>query len=250
MKQGDPDRSVRLLWEPPVEATRGPKASLSLARVVEAAMKVADTEGLDALTMRRVAETLGFTTMSLYRHVPGKDELLDLMLDAVWGETEPTPRAPWREGLEFYARQVWGMYLAHPWVVHLAATRRMPGPQAMTRVDAALAVVFELGLRPEEMQALVTTVGQFVDGVGRSMAERVRTERETGVSEEAWWSSRDALWAHFTPDRLPMMTHIWNAGGYEQPLDEFEFGLARVLDGISVFIESEERPVVRRETCL
>jgi AcrR family transcriptional regulator len=249
VKQSDRDRAVRLLWEPPAEATRGPKAALSRSRVVEAAMKLADAEGLDALTMRRVAETLGSTAMSLYRHVPGKDELLDLMFDTAWGETRPTPKVPWRDGLEFFARQLWGMYRAHPWVVQLGATRRMPGPEAMTRADAALAVVADLGLLAEEMQAVVTTVGQFVDGVARSMAERVRVERETGVSEEAWWSGMDSLWEQFTPDRLPMMTHIWNAGGYERPLDEFEFGLARVLDGLAVFIESEERPLVRRETC-
>ena len=123
MKQGDRDRSVRLLWEPPVEPTRGPKAALSLSRVVEAAIKVADAEGLDALTMRRVAETLGFTTMSLYRHVPGKDELLDLMVDAVWGETEPPRGRPGGQGLEFFARQMWAMYRAHPWI---AAARGDP----------------------------------------------------------------------------------------------------------------------------
>jgi hypothetical protein len=100
------------------------------------------------------------------------------------------------------------------------------------------------------MVAIVTAVGHFVDGVGRTMADRVKAERETGVSEEAWWEGYDSLWAHFTPDRLPWMTHVWNAGGYHEPLDEFEFGLARVLDGIAVFVESEDRPVVRRETCL
>ena len=246
----DRDRSIRLLWEPPAEATRGPKAALSQSRVVEAAVKVADAEGIDALTMRRVAETLGNTAMSLYRHVPGKSELLDLMVDAVWGETERTPAGPWREGLEFFARQMWAMYRAHPWMLQLATSRRMPGPHAMTRQDAAYAVVSELGLSAEEIVAVVTTVIQFVDGVGRTMADRVQAERETGVSEEDWWSGREELWEHFTPERLPMMTHIWNSGGFERPLDEFEFGLARLLDGLAVFIEAEERPLVRRETCL
>ncbi|SDH04107.1 transcriptional regulator, TetR family [Lentzea fradiae] len=245
----DRDRSVRLLWEPPAEATRGPRAALSQARVVEAAIKVADAEGVDALTMRRVAETLGNTAMSLYRHVPGKSELLDLMVDAVWGETEHTPRGPWREGLEFFARQMWAMYRAHPWMLQLTTSRRMPGPQAMTRQDAAFAVVSGLGLSAEEIVAVVTTVSQFVDGVGRTMADRVQAERETGVSEDEWWNGREALWRHFTPERLPMTTRIWHAGGYERPLDEFEFGLARVLDGLRVFIEAEERTLVRKETC-
>ncbi|MET8759184.1 TetR/AcrR family transcriptional regulator [Lentzea sp. NPDC004782] len=250
MKQDDRNRSVRLLWETPAEPTRGPKAALSKARVVEAAIKVADGEGVGALTMRRVAETLGFTTMSLYRHVPGKSELLDLMVDAVWGETEYTPKGPWREGLEFYARQMWSMFRAHPWLLQLTNARRMPGPNAMTRLDAAFAVVSELGLEPEEIVAVVTTVSQFVAGVGRTMADRVLAERETGVSEEDWWSDLDGLWEHFTPQRVPVMAHIWNTGGYERPLDEFEFGLARVLDGLAVFIEAEDRPLVRRETCL
>lgn len=250
MKQSDRDRSIRLLWEPPAEPTRGPKAALSQSRVVEAAIKVADADGIDALTMRRVAETLGATAMSLYRHVPGKSELLDLMVDAVWGETDPAPAGPWREGLEFFARQMWAMYRAHPWMLQLTTSRRMPGPQAMTRTDAAFAVVSELGLRSEEIVAVVTTVAQFVDGVGRTMADRVQAERESGVSEEDWWNGREALWEHFTPERLPMMTHIWNSGGFESPLDEFEFGLARVLDGLAAFIEAEERPLVRRETCL
>lgn len=250
VKQTDRDRSVRLLWEPPAEPTRGPKAALSQSRVVEAAVKVADAEGIDALTMRRVAETLGFTTMSLYRHVPGKSELLDLMVDAVWGEAELAPLGPWRAGLEFYGRQLWAIYSAHPWMLQSTDSRRTPGPHAMASFDAALAVVSELGLEPAEMVAVVTAVGHFVDGVGRTMADRVRAERETGVSEEAWWDGQDSLWAHFTPDRLPMMTHVWNSGGFEQPLDDFEFGLARVLDGLAVFIESEDRQLVRRSTCL
>ncbi|MDX8028753.1 TetR/AcrR family transcriptional regulator [Lentzea sp. BCCO 10_0856] len=248
--KSDRNRSVRLLWEPPAEPTRGPKAALSQSRVVEAAIKVADAEGVDALTMRRVAETLGFTTMSLYRHVPGKSELLDLMVDAVWGETESTPKGPWRDGLDFFARQMWAMYRAHPWMLQLTTSRRMPGPHAMTRQDAAYVAVSELGLRSEEIVAVVTAVAQFVDGVGRTMADRVQAERETGVSEEDWWNGRESLWEHFTPDRLPMMTHIWNTGGFERLLDEFEFGLARVLDGLAVFIEAEERPQVRRGTCL
>ncbi|WP_394617856.1 TetR/AcrR family transcriptional regulator [Lentzea sp. JNUCC 0626] len=248
--KSDRDRSVRLLWEPPAEATRGPKAALSQSRVVEAAIKVADADGIDALTMRRVAETLGSTAMALYRHVPGKSELLDLMVDAVWGETEHTPEGEWRAGLEFFARQMWEMYRAHPWMLQLTTSRRVPGPQSMTRNDAAYAAVSRLGLASEEMVAVVTTVAQFVDGVGRTMADRIQSERETGISEEDWWNGREELWEQFTPERLPMMNHIWNTGGFHRLLPEFEFGLARVLDGLAVFIESEDRPLVRPQTCL
>jgi AcrR family transcriptional regulator len=248
VKQEDPERGVRLLWDAPSEPSRGPKPALSLARVVAAGIEVADTEGLDALTMRRVAEHLGFTTMSLYRYVPGKAELLDLMLDAAAGEMELTS-GPWRQGLEFYARQSWDVYRAHPWTVRLSGTRRTPGPKTLATFEAALAVVSELGLSGAEMSAVVTLVGQYVDGVARKMAERVQAERDTGVSEEVWWSKRAAVWENLTPDRFPMMTHVFLSGGFENPLDEFEFGLARVLDGIASFIEAEDRPVMPLSTC-
>lgn len=248
MKQEDPERAIRMLWEAPAEPSRGPKPALSLPRVVAAGIEVADADGLDALTMRRVAERLGFTTMSLYRYVPGKSELLDLMLDTVSGEVRPTHGA-WREGLEFYARQVWAMYRAHPWAAELSGTRRTPGPRAMERFDAALAVVSDVGLSAAEMLAVVSAVSYYVDSVARRLAERVRAERETGLSEEAWWSKRGSVWEYFTPDRFPMMTHIYLSGGFEAPLDEFEFGLARVLDGVAVFIEAEDRPRSPLSTC-
>ena len=82
---GDLSRSLELLWGTREPATRGPKAELSLERIVDAAVALADREGLGALSMRRVATELGVGTMSLYRHVPGKGELLDLMLDRVGG---------------------------------------------------------------------------------------------------------------------------------------------------------------------
>ena len=119
----------------------------------------------------------------------------------------------------------------------------------MKTYDAALAVVSDLGLTGAEMAAVVTLVGQYVDGVARKMAERVQAERDTGVSEEMWWSKRATVWENVTPDRFPMMTHVYLTGGFDSPLDEFEFGLARVLDGIAAFIEAEERPKSPLSTC-
>jgi AcrR family transcriptional regulator len=248
VKQEDPERSIRLLWETPAEPSRGPKPGLSLDRIVAAGIAVADAEGLGALTMRRVAEQLGFTTMSLYRYVPGKAELLDLMLDAVHDELE-LPKGDWRAALESMAREQWKLYRAHPWAAALGGTRRMPGPRTMANLDASLAVVADLGLTGAEMVSVVTLVGQYVESAARRMADRAAAERETGVSEEVWWSKRGALWEHFTPDRFPMMTHVYLSGGFDHPLDEFEFGLRSVLDGIAAFIESEDRERVPLSTC-
>ena len=83
---GDRARTMELLWGVQKKPSRGPKPSMSVGRIVRAAIEIADAEGLGALSMGRVAEELGFTTMSLYRYVPGKAELIDVMLDSVMGE--------------------------------------------------------------------------------------------------------------------------------------------------------------------
>jgi AcrR family transcriptional regulator len=91
---GDPKRTMALLWGIGKKPTRGPKPGLSVGRIVSAAVEVADAEGLGALSMRRVADRLGIGTMSLYTYVPGKAELIDVMLDTVLGET-PASWATW-----------------------------------------------------------------------------------------------------------------------------------------------------------
>ncbi|GLZ34141.1 TetR family transcriptional regulator [Lentzea sp. NBRC 105346] len=248
MKQEDPERGIRLLWDAQAEPTRGPKPALSLDRVVAAGIEVADTEGLGALTMRRVAEVLGFTTMSLYRYVPGKSELLDLMVDTVIGEAE-LAEGGWRDGLERYARGMWAVFRRHPWVSQLTGTRRTPGPRTIESMEAALAVLANIGLTAAEMNAVFLTVGYFVDSVARRLADRRDAERESGETEDSWWASRTTVFEHFTPDRFPMMNHVYLSGGFDKPLDEFEFGLARVLDGIAVFIEAEDRPHIPLANC-
>src|SRR6266849_10257810 len=100
---------------------KGPKPALSLARIVDAAVRVADAEGLGAVSMGRVAAELGAAPMSLYRHVSAKEELLRLMVDAAWGDSpgQPAPGEGWRAGL---ARWAWAMHAAarrHPWVVRI-----------------------------------------------------------------------------------------------------------------------------------
>src|SRR5687768_1469122 len=112
---GDPKRSIELLWGLQERKRRGPRPRLQVADIVRAAITIADGEGLGALSMRRVADVLGVATMSLYSYVPGKAELLDLMLDTVFGETPRPPIADWRGGLAAIARSNWDLYHRHPW---------------------------------------------------------------------------------------------------------------------------------------
>src|SRR3954452_6339712 len=147
---GDPARSMALLWRAPASSAPrpGPKPSLDVDRIVSAAVEIADAEGLAAVSMRRVAADLGTAAMTLYGHVPGKGELVDLMLDAVLGELYPDrpPAGNWRTRLEGVARGNWDLFLRHPWAVHLATGRPPLGPHLMRKYDVELRAVDGLGL--------------------------------------------------------------------------------------------------------
>ncbi|MFI6295588.1 TetR/AcrR family transcriptional regulator C-terminal domain-containing protein [Nonomuraea sp. NPDC050790] len=238
----DPERSTRLLW-----GAQG-RGGLNLERIVRAGIELADAEGLAAVSMRRVAERLGYTTMSLYRHVPGKAELVDLMRDAVMGdEPDLGPPRGWRADTEAWARAGLEFYRRHPWLLESAGVRHVPGPNSVASYERALAVIAPTGLAPAQVAAVVELVGAFVESAARQVVETARIERRTGVGHDEWWGARDSLYEHL--DRYPTLTRIYEQGGYDAPLDPFEFGLQRVLDGIEVLIRDELRDETRCPVC-
>src|SRR4051812_17689062 len=120
---GDPKRSLELLWRTHEPPARGPKQRLDIDQIVRAAIEVADADGLQALSMRKVAERLNVGTMSLYTYVPGKNELIDLMFDlAVAGPNEGI-EGTWRERLEQIAHESWWRYHRHPWLLEITMVR-------------------------------------------------------------------------------------------------------------------------------
>ncbi|WP_069163359.1 TetR/AcrR family transcriptional regulator [Nocardia altamirensis] len=241
--QADPERAIELLWG----AREPDRPGLSLGRIVAAAIEVADAEGLRALSMRKVAERFGTTTMSLYRYVPGRAELVELMRDAVYGEAplEPADGLDWRAGLERWARRVWEIYQRHPWLVDSTGSRRLPGPNIMAGYDHALDVAARGGLAPAQVFAVVNLVGGFVESVARQAGETADVQRRTGISHERWWSERESLFERL--DVYPALARLWESGGMDEPLDPFEFGLQRTLDGVQVLVESRDRDVMRDE---
>ena len=244
--RSNPKRSLELLWRIELKPTRGPKPGLTVDRIVEAAIEVADAEGLKALSMRRVADHLGVGTMSLYRYVPAKAELLDLMIDAVDGEL-PTPEGSvdgWRSKLEFFARESWAGYHRHPWVLHIAAMDARPplGPNILASFEAMLEAVAGIGLAGSEMVAVIKLVQGYVQGAARSAVEAIQVVQDTGVTEGQWWSERSQFWEEiFDVESFPTMTAVWEAGGFEEPEDDFEFGLQRVLDGVETLVNERQR---------
>jgi AcrR family transcriptional regulator len=240
--RGDPIRSLSLLWRTPDQPDkpgRGPKPALTVDRIVQTAIAVADAEGLTAVSMRRVATELGAGAMSLYRYVPSKAELLDLMLDTVLAEraTPDLTSGDWRANLERIAREDWAHFHRHPWVLQVAKGRPLLGPNEIAAFETVLVSIKDIGLSEREMVATVTLLGEYVEGAARVHVETARAAKETGVSDEQWWSDRTWFWEKlFDPARFPTIAAIYATGAFDDPLDPFEFGLQRVLDGIEATV--------------
>lgn len=243
---GDPARSLALLWRPRDNANRRGRGDLTIDRIVHAAIEVADAEGLPGLSMRRIAERLDVGTMSLYTHLPGKAELLDLMLDTVYADTtapDPTP-GHWRDRVEQIARDAWARYHRHPWMLQIGTSRPVLGPNAMARYEHELRAVDGIGLTDIEMDSVVNLVAGHVASAARQALDAAQVEQRTGMTDEQWWSARapllDALTeGHHYPTAARVGTAVGEAhGSAVDPAHAFEFGLHRLLDGIEALIRS------------
>ncbi|APU15736.1 TetR/AcrR family transcriptional regulator C-terminal domain-containing protein [Actinoalloteichus fjordicus] len=237
--QAVPGAGTVVLGRPPRtpaadSAPRDPDAVLSRETIIATAMGVADAEGLTALSMRRVATELGVSTMALYRHVEGKDDLIRLITDRAFTEVPlPEPPSDWRRGLEISARRDWRMYQRHPWAAGSVSVPRpllTPGGLAHTEW---LMQVLDAG-RPDRrrvaMQAIVVLTA-FVVGMANWLGSELDEEQETGVSNCQWWDDRDSELSELeATGRFPLLF-----GTVEPPDLEaaFEFGLARLLDGLA-----------------
>jgi AcrR family transcriptional regulator len=241
---GDPARSLALLWRTTERGTRRGRTDLTVDRIVRAAIDLADTHGLATLTMRRVAEHLGVGTMSLYTHIPGKGELLDVMLDTVYAETThpPHPTPHWRQGLEHIARDNLALYLRHPWLLQVATTRPPLGPHLIAKYDHELRVLDGIGLTDHEMDATLTLVLGFVHGCARGAVDAAQATQHTGLTDQQWWHAHAPyLDRALDSTRYPLATRVGTTVGetHQGPTDPahaFTFGLHRILDGIDTLI--------------
>ena len=235
--------SVAAAWGVRERPHRGPKPALSLGRIVTAAVAVADAEGLDAVSMGRVAAELGTAPMSLYRHVSAKEELLTLMVDAAWGEAPDAATAPagdWRAGL---SRWAWAMRHGarrHPWVVRIPLNGLPIMPNEVAWFENALACLAGTGLSEARKASVIMLLAGYVRNLATTEADILAAVRASGLSPGQWMASYPRMLAQLAdPQRFPALTAFIAAGVFEAddgPDDEFIFGLGRILDGVAVFI--------------
>lgn len=231
-----------LQWRSRERPARGPKRGLTLDQIVSAAIAIADADGLDALSMRRVARELRVGTMSLYRYVPGKAELLELMLDAVSDASKEIAQSEgkdWRGVLEMVARGARDRYLAHPWLLGVNWSRPVLGPRGLAGIEFVIAWLDGLGLSDQERVAVVLTVDSFVTGLARHRLQHAAVIELTGLSDEEFWNRH-----------LPVLERVMCSGDYPAMAalredafsmgwdDNFEWGLQRLLDGIEALVNS------------
>ncbi|MFD5316001.1 TetR/AcrR family transcriptional regulator [Streptomyces sp. NPDC127098] len=239
--RGDISRSLELMWRGRERSTRGPKPGLTLERIVEAAVELADRDGIAALSMRNVAAALGVGTMSLYRYVPGKSELLDLMLDHVEAPGDDLAEwrgREWRATLEFIGRNTYQLYLRHPWLLQVNRARPLLGPNALTNFEFALSALDDLGLTSREKIGLITTLDAYVSGLARQHVLTAQANEDAELSQEEFWAAQGpvmelALASGAYPRVFALEDDTFTQESVEYGLD---FGLALLLDGFAAFV--------------
>lgn len=227
-----------LLWGTNRPKTKGPKPNLHVTRIVAEAVRIADSEGIAALSMNSLARKLGVGTMSLYRHVPGKDELITLMIDTAIGVPPDAATAPgrnWRQSMRRWAAMTLEIFDRHPWLLPLIASPRRMGPNELAWGEIALKAAHDGGARPNQLYPIVMLINSFVRGFAQMSAQP--GQGGPGMDFEAVARSGNL-------DRYPMLLVALGVSEGEpewdgRPEGMFEFGLERVLDGIELHLKAK-----------
>ncbi|MGW6276469.1 TetR/AcrR family transcriptional regulator [Kribbella sp. NPDC055071] len=223
---------TELLWNQGSPRSRGPKPAVTLTAIAEAAIRIADAEGLDAVSMQRIAGELPVTKMALYRYVPGKTELVAVMSDLAMGLPPEHPALPWRDALRAWAMDLYEGFTRHPWLLQSTIGRRLFGPNELAWWDRGVAALAGTGLEGHEQLDSILVVSSHV----RNLAHQSITfpGHTVGLTEEEVGRSLGAILST-EADRFPhlAMALQTSAGGEEQGL---EFGLDRIFDGLELLI--------------
>ncbi|MFF3247680.1 TetR/AcrR family transcriptional regulator [Streptomyces sp. NPDC002870] len=234
--------SIEAAWGLRERPSKGPKPGLRLDRIVEAAVGVAASEGLAAVSMGRVAKELGVSTMSLYRYVAAKDELYILMQEAVIGlpPAPPDPGTGWREGLAAWAWAQREVFHRNLWVLRIPVSGPPATPNSVAWWERGLAALEETGLSEGEKISMILLVSGFVRSEALLTADLgAAIEASGGSPEEVMRQYATTLKRLADPARYPAVARMLESEVMSEPDEpdfEFGFGLDRVLDGIEVLI--------------
>lgn len=238
----EPDPVLPLLWRDPAAlppVRRGPKQKVFLDDVLDVGIEVADADGLGTLSMRGLARRIGLAAMSLYTYVPGRDELIVLMVDHVLGRSDrPAHADNGRRRLEVVAECAYAGYVAHPWLLEVDGLRAWLGPHAAERYEWQLTAVQGLGLTDVEMDQAVALLDGIAATAARARHAVLAAERRSGQTELEWWQANAAALGEAMGGRkFPLASRVGQAAGelYHAATDpdrQFRFALDRVVVGL------------------
>ena len=214
----------------PPAKTRGKRPPLSRERVVAAGVELADAEGAEALSMRKLAQSLGVEAMSLYHHVANKDELLDGMVDVVFAEVHlPVAEGPWQAEVRARCTSMHEVLLRHPWAVGRLNSRRTPGMATLLHHDAVIGCLRAGGFSVRAAASAFATLDAYVYGfVLQELALPVELDEQPGdLAEEILGNLPEGALPHLTEMAMAYITREDYAFA-----NEFEPGLDLILDGL------------------
>ncbi len=233
-------RGIALAWGVAANPQRGPKREMSVEQIVEAAVEIADAEGLGAVSMAAVASRLGYTPMSLYRYVTAKDDLILLMQEEATGLPSEAARTAgdWRETLTALYREQVQLYLQHPWVLEVPISGSPATPNSAAWMDAGLAALDGTPLTHDERLSVLLLVTGAARWTGLILAGYERRQRSSGEAPDDITQNEDALYrALITEDAYPYLRAAIDAGVFLDESDPFVFGLERSLDGVQAYMD-------------
>jgi len=230
-----------LLWGRRERGRTGPKPGLTVDAIVDAAIHVADAEGLDAVSMKRVAAELGFTTMALYRYVDSKDELLAMMWNASALGLPTVSGDGWREWLANWAMVQFDGVCRRTWILQMPMSRPPAGPASLAWVEQALQAMAVTGLTEAEKMGVVGLISAYSLSEARMQYEESRARAATSDTDYA------AVLRELVDEQTyPALYQAAWSGELDEPsagrpttfdMDQFRFGLERILDGVQVLID-------------
>lgn len=249
----DKDRSDQLaetrpvIWARPERATKGPAPSLSRAQIAATAIALADVEGIEAVSMRRLAGELGVAATSLYGYVERKDELYDLMIDAVEGEDGGLPAATgdWRTDVRAFAHRLHVLIQRHPWIATLAPGLSTMGPNSLARAEGILTALNGLGLDIDAMMTIIDTIDSYVRGHAISQLAEQEARRRSGLDVQQWMQTQAAyVQTIIDSGDYPMLTTVIRDAATPHDPDRaqqaFRAGLEQILDGLTANLDQHD----------
>ncbi|AKG43227.1 TetR/AcrR family transcriptional regulator [Streptomyces xiamenensis] len=239
----DPEHTADLLWRRQRPGSRGPRGSLTVDQIVDTAVELADAEGMAGVTMGKVAKRLGVTTMSLYRYIPGKDDLVDLMFEQATGRPETTDwPTEWRARVRAFSHAQYQVLMARPWLLDVPIGTPPMGPNNVAWMEAGLSAMEPTPLTPEDRMGVLSVISGYALTEARQAEVVRRAAPSTGLTYTEWGAAYHQVLARVVEEgRYPALSAIVEAGVFADdrttPEEEFFYGLDFILDGVEALME-------------